>query len=71
MYLQFFQQIQKNNGDISPTSDNRRLFTCATPFLPPHPMLQEGYMELNILKFKLFYMWLRRYLRSNPRRLSK
>ena len=69
MYLQiFFNRFKKNNGDISPTSDNRRLFPCAPSFLPPHPMLQEGCMELNILKFKLFYMWLlRRNLRSNPR----
>lgn len=42
-----FQQIQKNNGDISPTSDNRRLFHCAPSFLPPHPMLQEGHNATN------------------------
>ena len=57
MYLQFFfNRFKKNNGDISPTSDNRRLFHCAPSFLPPHPMLQEGCMELNIQYLIDFYV---------------
>ena len=54
MYLQiFFNRFKKNNGDISPTSDNRRLFPCAPSFLPPHPMLQEGHNATNY-KYPIF-----------------
>lgn len=54
MYLQiYFNRFKKNNGDISTTSDNRRLFPCAPSFLPPHPMLQEGCNATNY-KYPIF-----------------
>ena len=56
MYLQiFFNRFKKNNGDISPTSDNRRLFPWPRHFFQLILCYKKGIMQLIIQYLIDFY----------------